>query len=222
MHKERCAWTGARWDKPDCGHQPGTLRLLDTVYAGIQAQLARLAAMTAEHSHSHPVRRRNPPAHPLGASQSSSWAAPGTAQRLGAALHPPPAAYRGPRPARTTRPGRKLMLEYPALKAGCETRPGKRPHRQAALPVPVHRESRGIRHTITIWHPRCECARGKRRQPVLCREGHHVPTVTRPRARPPSMEVAVSAVLRQVRARPPWSARRRRPRAFRRQPRWLP
>lgn len=56
-----CEWAAYRRSQ---AAEPGTQRLLDTVCAGMQAQLARLAAIPRSHPRSHPVRRRNrQPAH---------------------------------------------------------------------------------------------------------------------------------------------------------------
>ena len=56
-----CEWAAYRRSQ---AAEPGTLRLLDTVCAGMQAQLARLAAIPRSLPRSHPARRRNrQPAH---------------------------------------------------------------------------------------------------------------------------------------------------------------
>ena len=69
---------------------------------------------------------------------------PGRADRLAPAPLPPPAAGRGPGPPLPGRPGRQVMLKQLAVEPGLETSPGQGPHGQAALPVPVHRETLGI------------------------------------------------------------------------------
>jgi rhodanese-related sulfurtransferase len=63
---------------------------------------------------------------------------------LGAALSPPPAACGGVRLPFAGRLDRQLVLEHLAVKLRLVRPPGKRPHGQMALPVPVHGGSRRI------------------------------------------------------------------------------
>ncbi len=91
-----CEWAAYRRSQ---AAEPGTLRLLDTVCAGMQAQLARLAAITSEHPPSDPECRRSHRPHPP--SQAIILGCPryGPAPRSG----PAPATSGLPRPGRGAR-----------------------------------------------------------------------------------------------------------------------
>lgn len=65
-------------------------------------------------------------------------------EHLGAALSPPPTACSGVRLPPAGRPVRQLVLDHLAVKLRLVTSPGKRPHGQVALPVPVDGEPRRI------------------------------------------------------------------------------
>jgi hypothetical protein len=71
-------------------------------------------------------------------------ALPERGERLGTAVSPPPAACGGLRLPLAGRLDRQLVLEHLAVKLRFVRPPGKRPHGQMELPVPIHGEPRRI------------------------------------------------------------------------------